>query len=378
MNTHPLKMIEWLIGIQLRQQSYMLKFFIPDLKMHLHTLLWEPLNLIELERDENQLATHVQLYQRSLLRLMDIVANNLSEEEQQHLEELNPDYELQDCCKVIFSCLRKCLVAMDRDYGHHMHIDYQVPSFYLELMDDDVKVNLRLIRDKLSDAKIDDGYWTILRKPLNDLLSTNGSPKKPYMELEYLKSLYDELIRLLKVENKNLHGRLQEIFLYLNFNDPHYCSYAIELMTRELDSVSATKDKLMKLAYMRKVVHQASCRPGAAYIPSEPPLQPRLEHWIKEQHAAVERQSKDLSGFPPEIIQLFESKIDMQMSARQLNDFVKVIVDKDFYKENKRDVEDLFSQFFKTLPEDNPAADKALRKFKWGLKFRRFISGRWS
>lgn len=379
MNTHPLEVIERLIDVELRQQSHMDPgFVILKLKMELNKTLWHPLNLVAREKDETKLEKHVQLYQRSLLRLMDIVVSYLPQEGHQQLTQFNTVPEHTDAYKAVIGFLQTYLKAMQREFGRHMKIDYPVPAFYMGIYEEDIKTNLRLIRDKLSDAHIDAGYWTILRRPLNDLLSASNSPMS-YMQLVYLKELYEELIKLLSKDNNILLEELQYLLIYMNFNDKRYISYVTGLITKETDVLFSIREKLLRLFYWEKTANHMYTQTGVSYMPSEPSLQEQLLGWITEKIRLVKRTPPSLTllDLHPETAEWIRTAANMRMSVNQLNQFIEIVMEKEFYKANKEEVEYLFSEFCLTVPEDNPAVNNVLRGLRIFVKFKNLLSFKW-
>jgi hypothetical protein len=266
MNTHPLEVIERLIDVELRTRTYTRdefeNSFMPTLIKELDEQFWGPVYPVGFE-------THFPLYQHSLLRLMDTVVNYLLVEEQ-----------LCDCYKAIFSCLQKKMLSMLEPYGDYMDIDYQIPSFYFGIDEDNIKDDLRFIRDKLSDAGIDGVYWGIFRQTFHVLFSANS--RISYRQFSYLKILREELKGLLSKNKDVSPEELQSHLIYLNFNDTRYVRYVTDLIRKETDEISAINERLMRLYYWHKIVKQAPEQTGISYLPSQSSLKTQIAHWIDE------------------------------------------------------------------------------------------------
>jgi hypothetical protein len=382
MNTHPLEVIERLIDVELRRRTYTrdeFKDFIRTLNFELYRLLLEPVDLLDEDWGE-KFNKHVQIYYHSLLRLMHTISNYLSVEEQQNIDQLNPAFELPDCYKEIFTCLRKRLATILKNPMKNLDIDYLIPTFYFEIDEDSVKADLRLIRDKLSDAGIDPEYWAIFRQTFSVLFSANGNNKISYRQFSYLTELHKKLTNLFSYNRDISHERLQSHLIKQNFNDTRYVKYIKSLIKKETDAIPGIIERLKRLYYWDNEVDQSFDQTLSSYQPSQPSLQKQLSDWINEKITLLKaiKEPQSLADLDPETAEVIRLASSMKMSARQLNLFLAIVLNKDFYNQNKEKVDYLFATFCITVPEDNPLANKILSVLKVVTKVNKVKSRLWN
>jgi hypothetical protein len=378
MNTHPLEVIELLIEVELRKRSYtedeFRRLFMGKLQVALNEALWNSFQFDDIHWSKDNMKEWMRLYQKNLLGLMDTVAGQLSEKEALH------QFDLTDRYKAVFTCLKNHLIyMMDVAGRQYVDIDCLVPSFYFDIDEDKLKSDLRLIRDKLIDTGMDGEYWSILRQAFNCLFSSDGSSRISYRQFFYLDELYKELIKLLPVENDVFPKKLKYVLINMNFNDDRYFSYVIGVIKKEVNELSGTKEKLLKLFDWDQSFFMASERINVSYKPSQPFLKQQLTLWIKERMEEIEQQPRklELSDLDPGTAMVIGLAEKMQMSQRQLNQFLELIIQEEFYKREKETIDQLFTLFPVTVPEDNPAAEEIINALRVAVKLKKLKSRLW-
>jgi hypothetical protein len=328
MSKHPLEVIERLIDVELHARAYtreeLESSFIPALNKELGKLLCEP---------------------HHILRLMDTIARDL----------LVEGYQL------IFSCLRRRYLKMLEVFIDHKDIDLQVPSFYFEIDEEKIKATLRLFRDRLSDEGVDGELWGFFRQMFSVLFSEN-SDLLSYRQYAYLMKMLGVFDKLLSKHNIDFSDELKSYLIDLNFNDARY----VELCRKEIDAIPAIHERVIRLYHLRNRINLIFGRSAVGYQPSQPSLKAQLLEWIIGEIKLLESDPRELvlSALDPETSDLIRFVSQMNMSQRQVKRFLKIIIDKDYYRENKEKVDYLFSTYCLTVPEDNPAIDEALKWMK--------------
>lgn len=236
-----------------------------------------------------------------------------------------------------------------------MDIDYPIPSFYFEIDRDTLKTDLQLIRDKLSDNGMDGIYWSLFRQAFNILFQENNDCTISYRQFEYLETLRENLITLKEISEEKLLTTL----VSLNFNDPAYVRYTIEWIRKETDVIPGSKDKLIRLSYLRKVIRQSYNR-NIIYQVLLPSLGTQIEKWIKERMTQLETepQTLTLADLHPETAQFLFYTRQLKMSRRQLDQFLNIVMDKKFYRQDKEKIDYLYTTFCDLSEEDNPNLDR--------------------
>ena len=308
---------------------------------------------------------HIQAHQKKLLMLLDSVIAALPKKEQQRLNKINPVFEWPDRLKTIHNCLEDLLQFMQLHFMPFMNPNYLIPVFYHVLEEESFKKNLRLIERKLREAAIDPAYWEILKQPLDDLFVVNGGGHTVvYERLMYLKELHDELVKLVSGNSDDLLKRLQELLIYLNFNDPAYYTLLINTMTAEANEFVRISKRELRLCWFRKVIEQLPVKGDTAFIPNKPSLDKQLLDGIKSEIRYVKKEAKsvDASFLPVDLLKHLGFNLLIKQPIERVCYVLQALIEKDSIKEPNMTDFGKFIAYFVTTVDGKEHSGESTRK----------------
>jgi hypothetical protein len=152
--------------------------------------------------------------------------------------------------------------------------------------------------------------------------------------------------------------KMNELLIYLNFNDKSYFSNAISLIKQELEKISTPKMKLGKLNELKNNYEQLAVKTGASYRPGEPSLKQQLSEWIVRQiedvrdvNAAVKSNGSHYNLFLP-------------LSIDELGCFLYLLCEAEIIEEdvNRTEFAEVLSSHISTKEKEKISAASLLNK----------------
>lgn len=299
----------------------------------------------------------IKVHQISLTSMMDTVHKELPDKQQKG--------RWIDGFKEVFQALDELLIFIQHHFGAYMNIDKSMPVYTITLAQNQFTGSLPFFEQGFSEAGIDAEYWDILMPYLFELSNADGTS---YRRMAYLKELHQELTVFFMRGSEDFLTDLQNLLVFLNFNDYRYCAFMIKLLANHIASFTTFKSKLCQLSIMLKLIKQTPVKAGLSLIPSEPTLQKQLEKWIKNEMNSLEYlyQKQDQVPAASDMAKLMTYKNKVFMSVDQCAYMVHLNIETGIYekKMNQTRYSEFFGQFHSTLETDWPAAGSFRSKIR--------------
>lgn len=308
-----------------------------------------------------------QRHNSALLDYMDVLIDQLPVNERQQLKRLNHVPRETDWFKMMYNCLEDLLISLQQEFAPYLPTGDMIPDSYLEGAAKEIRKNLKLLKAKLEEAEIDPQIWSILSQHLNQLLPAKGGGYKvTYNSLNYIKQLYFELLRLIPLDNKDVFQELQEVLVYMNFNDRNYFYRIRQLLQKELDNILLLNDKLSWLFDMQLIVRREPVRNGAFVENDQDKLQQQIDGFLQVTIANLDLKIKQYGTdhIAADLMRWISFKLRLGGSSHLLGYSLELLCQSNFFlNENKKELAEFFTFFSDPMKGGKLSASSLRRKF---------------
>ena len=209
---------------------------------------------------QKKMEFYVQFNQSVLIKLMDKLYGYKQQSE--ITQELSLFYDR------ISSHLSFILDLIEEYFGKYFDRTVNVPSVYLDISCKEIERQLPALFETLDSRKeIPAGLSEILLKNFNSFCNSSRS-RYSYNDLIFQKKLLKELLDLKHIPNDVPAIELvHELLVYMNFNDPAFLRYYLEVYAASIQHLNNTRLKLEKLRGYENALRLQPERPGSVLRP---------------------------------------------------------------------------------------------------------------
>jgi hypothetical protein len=223
----------------------------------------------------------IQHYQGALTHLLDRIYF-----EEERLVVASTD--IKRCFHGFYQSILGLLSFIEERFSKYFDHREKVPEVYFAL-------TRRELGEKWLDFMIqfDDSNERELMDLLNRLFSRflqdNIRHTVSYEEVIYRKMVLSELEDLKKVDGEGTFTALEQILIYVNFNDKELVQYIVDRIVVLIDMADDLKDKIDQALKFSKSLYQLPTKPEGALFPKHPTLFAQLSAWLVEELMYLER-----------------------------------------------------------------------------------------
>lgn len=306
--------------------------------------------------DADKAAYYIRIYQRQLIRLIDLVVTA------SYKLQYNTDDEHAELCNRIYKSLEEVLCCLEKNYACYLDSDCKIPMSYLFSIQEHFQQEIQVI----SSADIDLRLKAILLKPFNDFIAAEGNDFfYSYQDTLYLNTLLVRLNKLV-IDPFIDELKLQHLLVELDFNDPDYFGYVTNKIKEEIGEMTFTKAKIEQVFLLQRNLNEVFPDRGLYFKRLREPLQQQLQLWLEGQLSYLEksRALSDTSHIPAELLQWKDFKIVTSLSISELGRFWGLQLEqKLLLNENKKELSNFIAFFFRSIHSHTIKPDHVRNSF---------------
>jgi hypothetical protein len=316
---------------------------------------------------ENQRIIYIRHHQKSIIRLADKVYQYLLPKEPEDIYKLSPETDLSNFCKEVFQCLEGLLQFIEENFKEYFNLDEKVTDVYLQITQQVLGKQLKLLRHQLKKGKVDKRLQKIALWPITSFCKKE---KVSYRQLLYIKQLVRGLVYLTPNPSPKGEGKISRkivgLLIYLNYNTGEFVSFCLAKIVDTINALTNQKERIAKLIECRKFFRQMRVRPGIGFRLLAETAKEQICGWINEEIHYLEEKHPLLSVAPlikdDDIIR-DEEKLHFSVSVHVLGILARAAHDSKLIlnKEGTTVFENI-SKYCSTIKTKSPSAGSMDRK----------------
>jgi hypothetical protein len=230
---------------------------------------------------EKQIALLVNQYHSSLIMLLDQVLKYPK----------TSKASLKELYNTLILSLEELLSFIELRFFPYLSLNERVPVTYLAVTGKELKQRVDKLKVKLLAQEVNEKLANIV---LSSLYSFIDRLKEDFpvtfRELLYQKDLLKELELLELPENETYEfTTLDEMLIYLNFNNKSYMSYFTNKLAEKINVNENNSDKLERLLFHYKQFNQMHRKSGVILNPQYGDLKTELGNWFTQEIFYLEK-----------------------------------------------------------------------------------------
>lgn len=230
---------------------------------------------------EKQITLLVNQYHSSLIMLLDQVLKYPK----------TSKASLKELYNTLILSVEELLSFIELRFFPYLSLNERVPVTYLAVTGKELKQRVDRLKVKLLAQEVNEHLANIV---LSSLYSFIDRLKEDFpvtfRELLYQKDLLKELELLELPENETYEfTTLDEMLIYLNFNNKSYMSYFTNKLAEKINVNENNSDKLERLLFHYKQFNQMHRKPGVILNPQYGDLKTELGNWFTQEIFYLEK-----------------------------------------------------------------------------------------
>ncbi|GEP97760.1 hypothetical protein CCY01nite_40200 [Chitinophaga cymbidii] len=210
----------------------------------------------------------VSLYQASIIRLLDTLY--------QYQLDVTSNKVILECYQGIYHELEALLGYIERYFPHFINCQQKVPDGFLSVSIQQLKSRAGVTKEKLRVA----GVHPVLTRIA--LACIQLPENVTYAHLLYCKMLLTLLDDPQLFDGAtDVNQRVAEKLIYLNYNHDRFVLEIIRYIYEDVNNIQDHAQKVERLLFHQKGIHQIFLRPGVAWELQLPHISHQVDNWIK-------------------------------------------------------------------------------------------------
>lgn len=189
----------------------------------------------------------------------------------------------------------------------------------------------------------------ILQQPFYELLDSHTLCS--YQRTDYLLSLADRLVRLIKLQHQDLEQALIYLLVKSNFNSSRFYNFCVRRLAGELEDLPPV-EQIERLALTAKYLKQAAIAEHQKLIVADSGICEKILGWVTEELEYLEhreRSTVSTSEQTPE-----KSKIEINLTVRELSYAIQLLLQSGLISvKNQVDIMQYAATYFKTRRQEH-------------------------
>lgn len=297
---------------------------------------------------DDKTAQHIRFYQYKLLGLMETVSAQLPPET---VISPQPDHPLMQ----VYDTLQELLGCLEEKYFSSFDFHCPVPYIHLLAARQELEREIPLLKQVLSGT----GMMEIVLAPFENILQLE---RISFQQLYYIRELTGCLQEL---QPDSTSGQVEEILLYMNFNDRHYLKYKLKLLSENISSFPTVHQQLTQSKWLLKNIHQQQEQYDFYYNPELPSLKQQICEWLTHEKDYLEHKIMypEDKVLPQEMAKWHNFKVKTDLSVNELAFLLRVMLEHGLImNKSKSEVADFFASYFATNNQMAISPDSLRRK----------------
>jgi hypothetical protein len=262
-----------------------------------------------------------------------------------------------DSIGLVSTELQNILEFIQTRFPNYFDLECQAPKYITDKAIKSLMESSSILEKELLKFEIDPALlsicWTVIENCLKSV-----DHQITYQRMIYTKEFSTQLMTLIESSrNKTtLNTEIWSLLMYLNFNQPRYLKYHIDLIQHELLSIETLSGKLEQLSFHLKEVNQSETKRGLAFDTGLRSLKEQLTDWILEEINFYQQKYllNSVSTNTDEKMMEKDFKLVLHMSVSQFAYFIRTLTEIDVIQnKNVTQVIRFLSKFVKTKRSEN-------------------------
>ncbi|MBC5862858.1 hypothetical protein [Flavobacterium turcicum] len=228
-------------------------------------------------KKERQIKVLIQNYHSALIILLDnlTITNELAGEENE---------AVKGVISILISCLDELILFIENRFGKYLSLDSRITVAYHTLSKNKMRQKLDKLKSSFIANIYDEELIGIVFTNLYSFVNPRKNKAVTLRQILYKKELIKELEALtLSVKLEKLHSGLEQLLIYMNFNDRHFINYFTQSIINKINSLESTADKMETLLLHYKEFNQIQIKANASLNPQFHNLKKIVSGWFKQE-----------------------------------------------------------------------------------------------
>jgi hypothetical protein len=227
-------------------------------------------------KNEKELELFIERYQTFIGRLLDNIHKNLKTE--------GITYEIKKLYEGVSEHLEEVMSFIENYFSKYFNLDQKVPDAYLLASRHEINRQLPEVRKLLKEKEGNQGLIACVLSIIKFFIGHIDGEQVTYRRLIYMKNLLKELYEIKETTTSNLkYSLLDELLIYLNFNDPAFIKNLFNRLTEIFSSLETTDEKIELLRLYHKQTSQMHTRLGVALHPEQSSVKDSILAWLEQE-----------------------------------------------------------------------------------------------
>jgi hypothetical protein len=235
---------------------------------------------------EKEIEIYIKNYQTSLTHLLDRLYF-----QQKTLKESSEDSI--HFYQGLFQMIQALLSFIEERFSKYFDRSAKVPAVYLALTREEIHKKLTTLDQVLQKNYQGDKISGQIFQRLTAFGESPEASSYTYRDIMFYKELVKELEDLDQwVKGQNMYSSLEQLLIYINYNDKDFINTMVNRLSLELDSIDDFNGKIDRLLIYSKEINQLQLKPDSSFLARHPSVKNQLSNWLAEELAYLERKLK--------------------------------------------------------------------------------------
>jgi hypothetical protein len=235
--------------------------------------------------NEDSIRSGIKKYHSSLIDLLDQAMEN-----QTHNSK-HPG--LIQISNELVLCVDELLLLIEGRFANYLGTYERLPTTYFSLVRKELVARISAITAKFGNYPTLQPTAGIMGHALVNCLNHSREKRSlTFQETAYIKDLCSELERLHIKDNSCIFSVLDELLIYMNFNNRFYIDNLTKRLASSVNDHAEPKERLELLLLFFKSFKQLHRKPGAVFNPNQMDLHKAIGNWFRHEIYFLERKMR--------------------------------------------------------------------------------------
>lgn len=235
--------------------------------------------------NEDSIRSGIKKYHSSLIDLLDqAVENQTRNSKYPGLVPISNDLVL---------CIDELLLCIEGRFANYLGSYERLPTTYFSLVRKELVIRISAIADKFENYPTLQPTAGIMGHALVNCLNHSREKRSlTFQETAYIKDLCSEVERLHIKDNSGIFSVLDEVLIYMNFNNRFYIDNLAKRIASSVNDDAKPKERMELLLFFFKSFKQLHKKPGVVFNPHQMDLHKAISNWFRHEIFFLERKMR--------------------------------------------------------------------------------------
>jgi hypothetical protein len=232
--------------------------------------------------NETKARSAIKLYHSSLIILLDQALKN------QNQNSKHP--QLTQISNKLIDCIDEILSLIEERFSNYLDADERLPTTNYVAVKKELITRIFTISNQLKKHPAFGPTANIISRALLNFLDYSSKRQSfTFQEIAYIKELCFEIEHLEFSAKNEILSELDEVLIYMNFNERNYLENLTQRLTDEINCYEKNEDRMEWLLFYFKLFKQIPRKASVIFNPKQIDLQKTLSNWFRHEIFYLEK-----------------------------------------------------------------------------------------